>query len=58
MIISASFMAVAELPIAIVSFTRATDAEPKAMTPSCSAFADLPIAIVSLAQKLLRRPLW
>ena len=56
MIISPSFMAVAELPIAIVSFPRATDAEPKAKTPSCSALADLPIAIVSLAVALAPYP--
>ena len=56
MMISPSFLAVAESPIAIVFFPCANDAEPKAKTPSCSAFAELPIAIVSLAVALALYP--
>ena len=56
MMISPVCLAVAELPIAIVSSACAFDSAPKAKTPTFSAFAELPIAIVSLAVALAPYP--
>ena len=54
--ISPFFLAVAELPIAIVSSPVAAAVEPNAMTPTFSAFANLPIAIVFIAVALASYP--
>ena len=56
MMISPTCLAVAELPIAIVSAAFAYACAPKAKTPSCSAFVELPIAIVFLAVALAPYP--